>query len=136
MQEPIENQPRTAWVYVLAIILIGQAIVQGAERFSLTAVVLIGVSIVLVAATLYGRKCSTPPIVERSLIAAAVAGGLLRLPLDAVFNHGAVAKDLEPPFIALAVVGAGLTCIILFARSRPMILGCIPAACMRTERWN
>ena len=108
--------------FLIAIILLGQAIARGVAGFSPVVLVLIGLAIVGVAIGICCNLPDVPPIVPLVLMAIAVAGGLGRLGLQSLFFNDPRSRPMYAPFLSLAVLAAIFAAITLFARRRTLVL--------------
>ncbi len=118
-----QNSTGRSCAFLIAIILIGQAIALGVAGFSPTAVwCWLGVAIIGVAIGICCKLPDAPPIVPRILMAIAVTGGLARLGLQSLFFNDPRSRPMYAPFVSLAVVAAILAAVILFAPRRTVVI--------------
>jgi hypothetical protein len=104
--------------YAAAIVLIGQAIALGAERFSPVALALIALALVSVVLGICKWPRSAPRWLLLALVILAIGGGFLWISINDAFRRDPRSAPAIAPFVTLAAIAVVPIVVLLFGKSR------------------
>jgi hypothetical protein len=113
-----------AGCFALAVLLIGQAIALGADRFSPGALCLIALAAALTVVGIFWNGPPVAPAIVRGMMFLALAGGFARLAIYDCFVRDPNSRALLVPFEVMAALAGVLAAALFFAPSRKFVLVC------------